>query len=84
MTFYPQIHCSGAYLLSPKRLSSALAGLIALFGMGRDVTPPSKHQNIIFKVIRIFNLLRYIIANCFCAPTVVGAPTQGRGGFQIS
>jgi len=36
-----------------KRVSSALAGLIALFGMGRDVTPPSKYQNIIFKIFKI-------------------------------
>ena|GEM_PF-5139010 len=30
----------------PEGLSSALAGLIALFGMGRDVSPPSKHQEL--------------------------------------
>ena len=34
-----------------ERLSSPLAGLTSLFGMGRGVAPPSKHQNIIFKVI---------------------------------
>gem|GEM_PF-3200941 len=39
----------------PKGLSSALAGLIALFGMGRDVTPPSKHQNTIFEELLFIN-----------------------------
>ena len=34
-----------------EELSSVLMGLIALFGMGRDVSPSSKHQNTIFKVL---------------------------------
>ena len=33
-----------------ERVSSAQQGLTSLFGMGRGVAPPSKHQNIIFKV----------------------------------
>lgn len=44
-----------------KRLSSALAGLIALFGMGRDVTPPSKYQNIIFEFLIFFALTKSVV-----------------------
>ena len=39
------ILCFGDYLLSPQGVSSALRGLTSLFGMGRGVTPASKHQH---------------------------------------